>query len=325
MRILEAPKRQSSAPLPCHRVNCNPCSSRARNVHRRAPLEPRGKHRCSVDGAARADEPKAEYLPVVRGHARPAPDRVETRRRLRLFEEANGGRKTNGARHVGSARWNFCAPCSNSAIELDSVSHIAARRIGVVQRVALHERVDDRLWPERRGARCPGTSMDVHGRTVECRNTDGQVARASRRCALVALIKAASLARTGAARHSPTTAGDWIHSFLLKSSRRSLNYFVLGIDRTSSSTKSVTRLRIASSAAVKPSLRGGTSSQRTSLPRGCGSAARSHPIEITTSAAPNSSGRPSGLRNRNRVASPFKWAATREETVASGSVPADST
>ena len=43
----------------------------------------------------------------------------------------------------------------------------------------------------------------------ECRNTDGQVARASRRCALVALIKAASLARTGAARHSPTTAGDW--------------------------------------------------------------------------------------------------------------------
>jgi hypothetical protein len=53
---------------------------------------------------------------------------------------------------------------------------------------------------------------------------------------------------------------------------------------SSSSSKSVTRFRIASSARAKSSLKGGTSSQRISFPRGSGNPDRSQPIEITTSA-----------------------------------------
>ena len=108
--------------------NCNPCSSRARATSIGERPSSRGKHRCSVDGAARADEPKAwntcqsfeamldQRLIMSR------PGVVSC-----LFEEANGGRKTNGACHVGSARLELLrAVLEFSAIELDSVSHIAA-------------------------------------------------------------------------------------------------------------------------------------------------------------------------------------------------------
>ena len=62
---------------------------RARNVHRRAPLEDKGEHRHPVVGAAGADEPKSwNSLPVVRGRARPVPDHVETRRRVLLLRRS---------------------------------------------------------------------------------------------------------------------------------------------------------------------------------------------------------------------------------------------
>ena len=131
---------------------------------------------------------------------------------------------------------------------------------------------------------------------------------ASLRCALA---RVPPLARTGAARQRPTNRRRLEStSFLLKSARRSgsRNYFVFGIDRTSSSTKSITRVRIASSAAVRPSLRAGTSSQRTNRPRGCGNAPSAHPVASIHDVGGGEllRGDLTGLRDRNRIALPLQ-------------------
>ena len=87
---------------------------------------------------------------------------------------------------------------------------------------------------------CPWTDCRSAG------NTDDHVVLSSLGCAL---LRVPSLARTGAARQRPTNRRRLEStSFLLKPARfPALNYFVFGINRTSSSTKAFPRVRIASS------------------------------------------------------------------------------
>ena len=124
----------------------------ARNVHRRSPLDDKGEHRYPVVGAARADEPKSwntcksfeaalnQCLIMSRPGVVPS-----------FFEEANGGRKTNRPRHVGSSCLELLsAVLEFSAVELDSMSHIAADvvRRHRIQQLATSPEDACRHWPE---------------------------------------------------------------------------------------------------------------------------------------------------------------------------------